>query len=59
MHQVRMLSVNCQELAEPKPLNPNEWLADISDCKGGYQALQQHLIESVSQQLDAHPSVVA
>lgn len=46
-------------LTTPKPLNPNEWLADTSDCKGFYQALQKHLIESVSQQLDAIPSEVA
>lgn len=46
-------------LTTPKPLNPNEWLADTSDCKGFYQALQKHLIEFVSQQLDAIPSEVA
>lgn len=46
-------------LTTPKPLNPDEWLADTSDCKGFYQSLQKHLIESVSQQLDAVPSEVA
>ncbi|MBE0508806.1 MAG: pentapeptide repeat-containing protein [Marinospirillum sp.] len=46
-------------LTTPKPLNPNEWLADTSDCKGFYRALQEHLIESVSRPLGAPSSKVA
>ena len=46
-------------LTTPKPLNSDVWLADIPDYKGFHQALQVHLIESVSQQLDADPSEVA
>ena len=46
-------------LTTPKPLNSDVWLADIPDYKGFHQALQVHLIESVSQHLDAPPSEVA